>query len=151
MGATIAESEVVVVKAADVWFGLYASNRYVAARPAIEADPMRHRMIRYGGAAWEPGSAWLGERLPSVPTAVTLEDMPSVRGACGEGVGLAVLPHFFAVPAGLKCVADGCDKAAIYVAAHPDLRRVARVATVVRWLNDSLKERLAELRRRRAP
>jgi DNA-binding transcriptional LysR family regulator len=144
-GAEVAEGEVVARKAGDAYFGLYASRRYIEEHGANLSEPERHRFVRYGSVNWEPGRAWADARFGAARVAVTLEDMPAVRAACEHGVGLAVLPDFYAATTGLVRIVPDCDRAAIYVATHPDVRRVARVAAVVRWLYDTLARILGEV------
>ena len=128
----------VVGKVGDAGFGAY-----VARGSAKERREREKRVIRYGASSWEPGAAWLATNRKDATVALYADDMPTVRAACAEGLGLAVLPHFYAAGRSLARVADGCDTAGLYVAVHPDLRRTARVRAVVSWLKAALPTRLA--------
>ncbi len=135
-GAPVAEGEVVAARLGEASFGLYGTGKVPL------ADGRGLQLVRYS-TPWEPGAAWLAEHLPRAAVALVADDMPTVRAACAAGVGLAVLPDFFARLTPLKRLAARCDAAGVFVAVRPDLRRTPRVRAVVRWLKDAVPPRLA--------
>lgn len=140
-GLRVAEDDVVVTKLGEAEFALYASRAYLKARPAFSEQPERHRRVSYGNPPWEPGGARMSE-FPDLPTELWCDDMTMVRRACLDGVGLAVLPAFYAERVKLTPVLRNVDSAVLSLVVHPDLRRVRRVRAVLDWLRSEVKSRL---------
>lgn len=139
-GVPAAEDAVVAVKLGDAKFGLYAAESYLARHPSFSLG-QAHDVIRYGDdLPWEPGRAWVEANI-TTRRRLVIEEMTTVRDACQGGLGVAVLPQFYAGLT-LRRLRRDVDAATVFVAVHPDLQRVPRVRVVMDWLRVNVAERI---------
>ncbi|MDO5604095.1 MAG: LysR family transcriptional regulator [Paracoccus sp. (in: a-proteobacteria)] len=121
-------------------FGLYAAPGYLATcRLAPDAAPYDgDALITWSEAqAHLPAAQWLERVLQGRAPAVVTGTLAGHLAACQGGLGLAVLPHFLAVPRGLICVEDqlGLDQV-IWLVTQADLAQSRRVQAVAAFLRD---------------
>lgn len=131
-------------------FGLYGSPAYLQSRSA-GADSARLDNDRFIGWAETqrhlPAAQWIERISRGRPCALTTTSLASQLSATLAGLGLAVLPHFLARPAGLECVAGelGIDQP-IWLVIHSDLIGSRRVRIVADYLSDLIADHRTELR-----
>ena len=145
-----ATGNVTIQRLGTLGFGLYGAHAYLHARSA-EAD-----------AATFDDDTWIGWTEPhrSLPAAQSVRRILRGRpcrletntlsmqiAAATAGIGLAVLPHFLARPAGLVCLlpALGADQP-IWLAIHSSLAHSRRVRAVADHLIQLFEDKRAELR-----
>lgn len=115
-------------------FGLYGAPSYLAGREAgpdaaaLEGDRFVGWTERHGDL---PAARWLERTLQGRRAAVATTTLSAQLSAARAGLGLAVLPHFLAVEAGLARVAVelGIDQE-IWLVVHADLAGSLRVRVV---------------------
>lgn len=124
---------------------VYGSKRYLATRPAGDADLFG----THDWTAWDeehqymPGAAWLNQRLNGRPTHFRTNNGMAMMQAVRHGAGLGILPCF---------AGDGADDLVrlgpplaqatpdLYLLVHPDLRRVPQVRRVMTALVELFAE-----------
>ena len=90
-------------------FGLYGSAGYIQSRhtDADMAGFDNDRLIGWAETQSHlPAAQWIERMMRGRPCALTTTSLSSQISASLAGLGLAVLPHFVARPAGLVCLAD---------------------------------------------
>ena len=123
-------------------YGLYAAPAYLARRgtPRHPRDLARHDLILFPSEFDRMRSqAWVRQTAPGARVAVRTSTTTSMHSACAAGAGIALLtssavrddPAFAPVLPSLRPPA-----AEIWAVTHPELRSTARVATVLRWLEE---------------
>lgn len=115
-------------------FGLYAAERYLQRRPAGVDTAIfdDDRFIGWAEAHQDlPAAQWLTRTLRGRPCQLETTTLAAQLAAACAGLGLAILPHFLARPAGLSCVQAelGVDQT-IWLAMHTDLAHSRRVRAV---------------------
>lgn len=131
-------------------FGLYASPNYVAQREAHHdtGNYDTDAFITWGETqAHLPAAQWVERVLQGREPALTTTSLASQLAAAKAGLGIAVLPHFLALEAGLVCVAAeiGVDQP-IYLVIQTDLTQSGRTRAVADFLAElvaSNRERLS--------
>lgn len=125
---------------APIAFGLFASVRYAAERglPRDSAALSAHPLIGLSERlADTPQARWLARTVPGTRHPVAANSTAAQVQACLEGLGLALLPRVVArrIP-GLVPVLPGCapPPRTAYAVCHGELRKNARIATVLAWL-----------------
>ncbi len=102
---------------------------------ALDDSHSGHRTLR-----------WLEGVKPLVEVGLRANSFGSIRQACMEGLGLAMLPSFMgdATPA-LQAVGDPVPECAteLWLLTHPDLRETTRVKVVFQLLQAELSKMLA--------
>ncbi|NAO95313.1 LysR family transcriptional regulator [Halomonas sp. MG34] len=129
-------------------FGLYASPSYVAQREVHHdaGDYDSDAFITWGEThAHLPAAQWVERVLQGQEPALTTTSLATQLAAAKAGLGIAVLPHFLALEAGLVCVAAdiGVDQP-IYLVIQTDLTQSGRTRAVA----DFLAELVASNRKR---
>lgn len=117
-----------------VGFGLYASTAYWQSRENVR-HPDNLQQDRF--IVWSkeyshlPAAKWLKQKASIARVQLELNTLTAQIAACIAGLGLAVLPHYLAQPAGLLCVQAtlGVDQE-IWLAMHTDLAYSNRVRVV---------------------
>lgn len=130
-------------------FGLYAAPAYVAARSA-GADAVDFDADHCIG--WAPSHQHLpaAQALARIrrgrPCQLEVHTLAAQLAAASAGLGLAVLPHFLARPAGLVCLLPelGADQD-IWLAMHSDLAHSRRVRAVADHVIALFEQRGSEL------
>jgi molybdate transport repressor ModE-like protein len=122
--------------------GLFLAPALLKGAEPEAADPAGFPILTYDDSYGPlPELAWLAGR--GLLGSVVLRS-GSTRGllmAAVAGAGLALLPAHFARRAGLVelPLADGPPPRTPWLVAHPDIRRLPRVAAVHRWIVDSFR------------
>jgi DNA-binding transcriptional LysR family regulator len=119
-------------------FGLYASPDYVAQREGHHdaGDYDTDAFITWGDMqAHLPAAQWVERVLQGREPALTTTSLATQLAAAKAGLGIAVLPHFLALEAGLVCVAAeiGVDQP-IYLVIQTDLTQSGRTRAVADFL-----------------
>lgn len=95
-------------------------------------------------AAGSKALQWLTGVLPLEKVSLRFSGLLAVRAACGQGLGLAVLPCFLGdtdpALARLGEPLPACDSE-LWLLSHPELRETARVKAVRAWLFKALQTR----------
>lgn len=123
-------------------YGLFAAPAYLARRgtPRHQRDLARHDLILYDHDLDRMRTqAWVRQTAAGARIAVRASTTTTMHAACAAGAGIALLtvsavrndPAFSPVLPLLRPPA-----AEIWAVTHPDLRSTARVAAVLRWLEE---------------
>lgn len=131
-------------------FGLYASHGYVTQREAHHdaGNYDSDAFITWGETqAHLPAAQWVERILQGREPALTTTSLATQLTAAKAGLGIAVLPHFLALEAGLVCVATdiGVDQP-IYLVIQTDLTQSGRTRAVADFLTELVinnRERLS--------
>jgi len=120
--------------------GIYAAPAYLeTARDGL--DPGRHAWIGWGEGL--PSPSWTRDTpFPDLPVRHRLFSNLLQLEACKEGLGLALLPCFLgeAEPAVVRVPGTGTlDGKSIWLLYHRDLRRTARVRTLIDHLAPAIR------------
>lgn len=121
-------------------YGLYSSPGYAAQR---EANPDLGGYDTDAFITWSevqshlPAAQWIERILRGRQPALATTSLAAQVAAAKAGLGLAVLPHFVALDAGLVCVTSdiGIDQP-IYIVIQSDLARSRRTRAVADFLVD---------------
>jgi DNA-binding transcriptional LysR family regulator len=123
-------------------YGLFAAPNYLARRgtPRHARDLARHDLILYGEDLDRMRTqAWVRQTAAGARVAARVNATTTMHAACAAGAGIALLtasavrgdPAYTAVLPALRP-----PYAEIWAVTHPRLRTVARVAAVLRWLEE---------------
>jgi DNA-binding transcriptional LysR family regulator len=96
-----------------------------------------HDVVGYDNSlAHLPGAAWLAAHTANATITFRGNSLRAILDAVGAGLGLSVLPHFFASrdPRLQPLAPDVLGTRTLSVVVHPDLKKVARVRVVIDWL-----------------
>lgn len=132
-------------------FGLYGAPAYMAARSAGSDSGTFDDDAFIGWSEahnYLPAAKWMGRILRGRLCKVATSTLSAQMSAASAGLGLAVLPHFLAKPAGLTCLLPelGVDQP-IWLAIHSDLAQSRRVRVVADHLIKVFAHRRADLLR----
>lgn len=115
-------------------FGLYAAPGYLATRAP---GPLRSddTLIGWPEDVAIPPARWLHKLAPDLRPRCQLNTLSGQVSAVSAGIGLAILPDFLAIPAGLQCVLrelpDGSAMIQpLWLVIHADLSASRRVRAV---------------------
>lgn len=119
-------------------YGLYGSADYVAQRkPSFDAGSYDFdAFITWGDTQSHlPAAQWSERVLQGREPVLTTTSVSTQVAAAKAGLGLAVLPHFVALKAGLACVASeiGIDQP-IYLVIQTDLTQSGRIRAVADFM-----------------
>jgi len=125
---------------ATLGYGLYCSQRYATQR-APKRDSGSYDNDAF--ITWSdtqshlPAARWVERVLQGRAPVLTTTSLSTQIAAAEAGLGLAVLPHFLALEAGLECVdADiGVDQS-VYLVIQSDLAQSRRMRAVADFLVD---------------
>lgn len=143
------QASLVVRRAGDVGYGLYASREYLARHPVKgPADLVQHRVL---SAMPGPGileAVWLKKLNPRVQPAFMSTVSLALLGAARASAGVAVLPRYLgdAEPTLRHIPMPNVPSEAIWLTVHRDLRRTPRVRALLDFLVGALEEDAAVLR-----
>jgi DNA-binding transcriptional LysR family regulator len=151
----------VVQRIAEVGYGLYASEAYLAAHPFPAPEALRaHRLLAPPPAPHSVESRWLARWAPGVRPAFVSELSVALLAAAGAHAGIAVLPCFLGDPVpGLQRLAMPDEPTeTLWLTVHQDVKDTPRVRALLQFLQAALTEDRALLRgsltspgRRRGP
>ncbi|CAN0619950.1 LysR family transcriptional regulator [Burkholderia multivorans] len=130
-------------------FGLYGARSYVDVRRAGADAAAFDDDVFIGWAesySHLPAAKWIARMLRGQPCKVETNTLAAQFSAVTAGLGLAVLPHYLARPAGLVCLLPelGADQQ-IWLAIHADLAHSRRVRAVADHLIKLFEDKRAEL------
>jgi DNA-binding transcriptional LysR family regulator len=123
----------------------YAAPAYLARRPG-EGELSEHDWIGFDDSLSHLGSAkWLAKHVATDRIVCRANSLMALRAAADAGVGVAALPCYLGDADPLLRRVDSAladMEVSLWLLTHPDLRRVARVRTVL----DVLAKRLGGAR-----
>ncbi len=130
-------------------YGLYGSAEYLANRSSHDQSLFADdRFIGWSERQQMlPAAQWLERKMKGDAPAIMTSSLFGQVTAAKSGLGLAILPHFLAAPAGLKQVAGdiGLDQP-IWLVIHSDLLASHRVRIVADHLAHVIASNDARLR-----
>ena len=126
-------------------YALFAAPSYLARRgtPRHVRDLARHDLLLYSEDLDRMRSqAWVRQTAAGARVAVRVNATATLHAACAAGAGIALLtvsavrgdPAYAAVLPALRP-----PQAEIWAVTHPGLRKAARVAAVLRWLEELVR------------
>jgi DNA-binding transcriptional LysR family regulator len=133
------QRDLVVRTLCDLPWRMFAAQTYVARRgvPSPIDDLRDHDVVGYDDSlAHVPGAAWLAAHAAGATIAFRGNSLRAILDAVGAGLGLSVLPHFFASrdPRLQPLAPDILGTRTLSIVVHPDLKKVSRVRIVIDWL-----------------
>lgn len=136
---------VTVRRVGTLGFALFGAPAYLAGR---EGAPLQdHRLIGWDEALRGlPAAAWVARALRDRPPALTTTTLAGQLAAARAGLGLAILPRFLGLEAGLVDLSHelGLDQS-IWLVLHADLAASARVRAVADHLAELVRSEDARL------
>ncbi len=142
-GASPAEADVLTRKLGGFGFALYGSRSYLGQHPLAQDEAMAgHALIGYAAVARAPGADWVAARAGGARESILVNSIPVAAAAASAGVGLAVLPTYYAdrEPA-LVRVSGTIAESVLWLLVRPEMKRSRRVAAVHRWLAELIGAR----------
>jgi DNA-binding transcriptional LysR family regulator len=126
---------------ATVATALYASSAYL--ERSDKKRPLReHNWLGFEDSLSHPRSArWVSANVLQERIVFRADSLLALRSAAVAGFGVAALPCYLADPvAELRHVTTPLPEmeASLWLLTHPDIRRVARIRTVLDFLADAL-------------
>lgn len=113
-------------------FAVYGSAQYLADHP--QAEFAGHRWIALDETMQQHATLrWLAQYVAPEAIGLRCNTLLSIRYACRQGLGLAILPCFLAGPgSGLRRFSPPLPECAteLWLLMHPDLRHTARIRAV---------------------
>jgi len=137
-GKAPAEGEVLARRVGGFEYALYGARAYLAQRPVAADGALRgHRLITYVAVPRAPGAEWLSTRSEGVEVVLSASSVPVLTAAAEAGVGLAILPAFYADRRpDLVRLTGAVDKSVVWALIRPEMKRSRHVAAVHAWLVD---------------
>ena len=120
-------------------WSLYAARGYLEGKtpPRDVASLRQHSLVGFNDElAGVPGAIWLREQGLADEVAVRTNSIPSALNATLGGMGIAVLPCLVAAnqPELVRVLDEVVCVRPLWLVAHPDVRRSARVRAVWNYL-----------------
>jgi DNA-binding transcriptional LysR family regulator len=149
-GKAPAEMDVLARRVGRFGFRLYASRGYLAAHPVSSDLALSgHEVIRYAAMPRAPGEAWLLEHGGTSHTALFASAVPVLTAAAVAGIGLAVLPAFYADrEPDLVALSASVSESIVWLLVRPEMKRSRRVSSVHSWLAKVIADRFGARRPR---
>ena len=139
-GTQPGQPDLIARQMGDLGFGVYGSRAYLARRgkPRRATDLRNHDLVGYDEDTPPiPGVAWLRDPARGGRIVLRAQSILGLETAARAGIGLAVIPCFIGdAESSLERIGAPIDWASIWLVAHPDLLRTARVRAVMDWLAD---------------
>lgn len=138
------QQEVVARQVAQVAFGLYASDSYLAqyGMPDFAAGCAGHTLIAMSESLSKiPDVSWLSQIAAQARIAVRTNGRAPMATMAQSGVGIACLPRFVGdATAGLRFLPtpEPGPVRALFLGAHREARTIARVRACIAFLSDAL-------------
>jgi len=135
LGPTV-QKELVTRTLCEMPWRMFAARSYVERRgvPSPVDDLRGHEVVGFDDSlAHVPGAAWLAGHGTGATIAFRGNSMRAILDAAAAGLGLTVLPHFFASrePRLEALAPDILGSRTLSIVVHPDLIKVARVRVVI--------------------
>lgn len=149
MLARPAKGPLVSRKLTDYGLSLYAARDYITQNgtPASKADLRDHPLIGYiPDFIYAEELRYLAEIDDNLAPSLSSSSINVQHAMTRAGAGIAVLPDFIGQhDPQLQCLLPESVhiRRSFWIVVHHDLRRVARVAAVIDWLDELVAERLA--------
>ena len=143
-GKAPAEGDVLARRVGVFDFALYGARTYLAGHPLGPEGTLRgHRLIAYVGLPRAPGAEWLAARGEGLDVALSASSVPVVSAAAEAGMGLAILPAFYADQRpGLVRLSGPVAESVVWLLIRPEMKRSRHVAAVHAWLGEVISEAL---------
>jgi len=130
------QRDLVVRNLCEMPWRMFAADSYVERRgvPSPVDDLHGHEVVGYDDSlAHVPGARWLAAHTSGATVVVRGNSMPAMLDAAGAGLGLTVLPHYFASrdPRLRPLAPDVLGTRRLAIVVHPDLKKVGRVRVVI--------------------
>lgn len=144
--AEFQQHDVVVRRAGEMEFAVYAAPAYLAARghPDFAAGAPGHaRITLQEDLIGVPEGRWFGLQTDAADTVFLANSRDAQLRAAQAGMGLACLPRYLADPeAGLERLATPppAPSRGIWIGVHADTRHTPRLRAVVEALNEGLRQ-----------
>lgn len=125
----------------DVATAIYAANDYLSRAPDIRNLNQQDWIAADDSLAHLKSSRWFREQMKDVEPVLRCNNLSGMLAAARAGVGLALLPCFMGDPSPeLSRISPPSDdlKVGLWLLTHPDLRRVARIRTLLDHLHDEI-------------
>lgn len=125
-------------------FGLYASADYLHRHPqaGCVTEHETGAFIRWSESQQQlPAAQWMEQNVRGQQSPLTTSTLSSQLSGARAGLGMAILPHFLALNAGLLCVRNNldCDQP-IWLVIHADLAHSRRVRLVADFLCELVEQ-----------
>lgn len=139
--APTTQAELVCRKLVAAGWSAFASRSYVATHgvPTPITNLASHNVIAFNDSLSKvPGARWLEAHAKGAHVVLRSGSIPAAWNAALGGLGIAVVPCFLAErePDMLRLTSEVLGSRDIFLVAHPDLARVARVRVVMDFLID---------------
>lgn len=146
----VAGDELVVRKLCESGFSLYASESYLARRPApVDLDDLAgHDVIGYDTSlAAVPAARWIEERAARATIAIRSREMTEMLAAASSGVGLAVLPCMLgdAEPGLRRLTREVVASRTLSLVYRREARLSEEVRAVIRFVVEVMREHAARI------
>ena len=123
-------------------WAMFGAPAYLAkfGMPLSVQDLPGHKIIGAGGPLLaKDGYSWL-DRHVDVPAPIRTDDLTAMACLAAAGHGLALLPDDLSRDGLERCFTLAlAGQNSLWILTHPDMRRVERINTVLRFLADKLK------------
>jgi DNA-binding transcriptional LysR family regulator len=148
--APFEQHDAVVSRIADMAFGLYAADDYLASHGDPDADAgAGHRLINFQeDFSGLVEAAWLRRVAANATTALRANSRDVQLNACVSGLGLAALPRYLAdCVAGLRLVATRIAPPVreVWLGVHKDMRATPRIRAVLETVTSGIRAQSAKL------
>jgi DNA-binding transcriptional LysR family regulator len=149
--ASTAQPELLVKKLGEIGWALYASKSYVAraGRPPSATALAGHDLVAYDETmSAVPGAVWLDEHGAGARVVMRGNSLVSVLNAAVFGMGITAACCFMAdaEPTLERIAPEIIGTRGIWLVVHPDLARVARIRTVMTFIEELVARNDAILR-----
>lgn len=144
-----ARGEFVVRKAGDLGSAIYASRKWLSARPPVvnRDDVLKQRIVGYPDRiSYVPGFDWIDMGFNRHPP-LRVDDAFAIAAALRAGAGLGVIPCFLGDrDSALQRVTDEIHREAIWLVAPIELARTRAVRKVIAFTVQAFAANTAALR-----
>jgi DNA-binding transcriptional LysR family regulator len=150
--AAFEQHELVVRKAGEMAFGVYAAATYLGRRgtPDLAAGAPGHRAVTLQQTLLgTPEGRWFARLIDKAEPALATNSRSGQLAAARAGLGLACLPCYLAEPHPdlLRLAAPTTEpRREIWIGVHRDMRWAPRIRAVLEHLADTLADAAASLR-----
>jgi DNA-binding transcriptional LysR family regulator len=142
------DEDLVAKTIGEVSWSLYATEAYLARRPA-PADPRAlagHDLLAFEAAlSAVPGAKWIAEHGQGANIVMRCRELADMLAACAAGLGLAVLPSMAAAlePSLKRLTGESLGGSKLYVVYRKEALIAAPVKAVVDFVMEVMREYLA--------
>lgn len=130
------ESSLVMRRACEVGWGVYASSAYVAEHglPASTAELSRHRLVLYAETMHNiTALRWMEDHRNTATQVARVDSLENVFHLIATGVGIGVSPCFFAArqQGWIRVFPEPLEYATCWIVYHESMRNTARIRAVI--------------------